>query len=116
MYFNAVPNTSLIEDLLTTTPSSGQSDWRLGANVLSERMQGLLKDLQALATKDHTTLVLERLPTLSVHGYPSFDSNGVDNFFFSIRFNDPASKLCRRTHHCHQKTLRMRSTSRILKK
>ena len=27
-----------------------------------------------------------------------------------------ACTLCRRRHHCHQKTLRMRSTSRILKK
>ncbi|WP_090137841.1 LysM peptidoglycan-binding domain-containing protein [Limnohabitans sp. DM1] len=63
----------------------------LGADVLSQRMSALIGDLQAQAAKDGTHLVLDRLPMLTVVAYPSFDRNGVDNFFFAIRFNDPGT-------------------------
>ena len=64
-------------------------------NVLSQRMVSLMADLQAQANKDGTHLVLDRLPTLSVHGFPSFERNGVDNFFFALRFNDPGTGVMR---------------------
>jgi hypothetical protein len=79
----------------TVVSDSGKAidnqDWGMGANVLSQRMVSLMADLQAQANKDGTHLVLDRLPILSVHGFPSFDRNGVDNFFFAMRFNDPGT-------------------------
>lgn len=66
-------------------------DWGLGAQVLSQRMQSVIGDLQARAETTGGHLVLERLPVLSVHAYPSFAGNGETNFFFSLQFNDPVS-------------------------
>jgi hypothetical protein len=70
--------------------TDGQN-WGMGADVLSGRMNSLIGELQAQADKDGTHLILERLPSLSVHAYPSFDRNGVDNFFFGIHFKDPGT-------------------------
>ncbi len=66
-------------------------DFGLGARVLSERLSGLIADLQAQAGQDGQHLLLERLPSVSVHGYPSFDGNGVNNFFFALKFNNAIS-------------------------
>jgi hypothetical protein len=66
-------------------------DFGLGASVLSERLSSLIADLQAQAGKDGQHLLLERLPSVSVHGYPSFDGNGVNNFFFALKFNNAVS-------------------------
>jgi hypothetical protein len=66
-------------------------DWGLGAQVLSQRMQSVICALQAQAEATGGHLVLERLPVLSVHAFPSFAGNGETNFFFSLRFNDPVS-------------------------
>ena len=66
-------------------------NWGMGADVLSGRMQSLITDLKEQASKDGTHLILERLPSLSVHAFPSFDRNGVDNFFFGIHFKDPGT-------------------------
>lgn len=74
-----------------TGKDTDTQNWALGADVLSQRMSALIGDLQAQAAKDGTHLVLDRLPMLTVVAYPSFDRNGVDNFFFAIRFNDPGT-------------------------
>ena len=66
-------------------------DWGLGAQVLSQRMQSVIGALQAQAETTGGHLVLERLPVLSVHAFPSFAGNGETNFFFSLQFNDPVS-------------------------
>lgn len=77
-------------------------DWGLGAHVLSQRMVGLISALQAQATQEGAHLVLDRLPSLSVHAFPSFDRNGVDNFFFAMRFNDPLTGAERLLASSHQ--------------
>ena len=74
-----------------TGKDTDTQNWAMGADVLSQRMSALIGDLQAQAAKDGTHLVLDRLPMLTVVAYPSFDRNGVDNFFFAIRFNDPGT-------------------------
>ncbi len=76
---------------IVSNPGRGtdSQNWMMGADVLAGRMVGLIADLQAQATKDGTKLILERLPSIEVHAFPSFDRNGVDNFFFAVRFNDP---------------------------
>ena len=66
-------------------------DWGLGAQVLSQRMGEVIGALQAQAEARGGHLVLERLPVLSVHAFPSFAGNGETNFFFSLQFNDPVS-------------------------
>ncbi|WP_297726269.1 Mbeg1-like protein [Limnohabitans sp. Rim8] len=71
-----------------TYKATDKRDWGLGADILSQRMLGLIGELNAQAAKDGTHLVLDRLPTLTVIAYPSFDRNGVDNFFFDMRMND----------------------------
>lgn len=74
-----------------TGKDTDTQNWAMGADVLSQRMSALIGDMQAQAAKDGTHLVLDRLPMLTVVAYPSFDRNGVDNFFFAIRFNDPGT-------------------------
>ena len=74
----------------TGKATDGQN-WGMGADLLGGRMGSLIADLKVQATKDGTHLILERLPSLSVHAYPSFDRNGVDNFFFGIHFKDPGT-------------------------
>ena len=74
----------------TGKATDGQN-WGMGADLLGGRMSSLIADLKVQATKDGTHLILERLPSLSVHAYPSFDRNGVDNFFFGIHFKDPGT-------------------------
>jgi len=64
-----------------TYKATDKRDWSLGADILSQRMLGLIGELNAKAAKDGAHLVLDRLPTLTVIAYPSFDRNGVDNFF-----------------------------------
>lgn len=66
-------------------------DWGLGAQVLSQRMGEVIGELRAQAQASGGHLVLERLPALSVHAFPSFAGNGQTNFFFSLQFNDPVS-------------------------
>lgn len=77
--------------LVDAGKSTDQQDWALGAQVLSDRMIELIALLETEAARSGLRLVLERLPSLSVHGYPSFAGNGVNNFFFAIGFNDPVS-------------------------
>lgn len=66
-------------------------DWGLGAQVLSQRMGEVIGELRAQAETVGGHLVLERLPALTVHAFPSFAGNGQTNFFFSLQFNDPVS-------------------------
>ena len=77
--------------LVDAGKATDQQNWAMGAQVLSDRVRELIEQLQTEAAQTGQHLVLDRLPTLSVHGYPSFDGNGVNNFFFSMGFNDPVS-------------------------
>lgn len=82
--------------------ATDNQDWSLGAQVLSERITALIAELQAQATKDGQHLLLERLPSVSVHGYPSFDGNGINNFFFALQFNNAVSGAQQMLATAHQ--------------
>ena len=62
-------------------------NWNMGAEILSKKFNSLIAHAQAEAEKKRSHLVLQRLPSLQLVAYPSFE-NGIENFFFVIKFQN----------------------------
>ena len=80
-------------EILTNNGKATDSlNWNMGADILSRKISSLITDVQAEAEKKGTHLVLQRLPSLQLVSYPSFE-NGADNFFFAIQFQNPQTRV-----------------------
>lgn len=70
----------------------------IGEHILSAQLQLLLPKLevqlneanQGVNNPDHAlTLIAARMPLVRLSGWPSFDNNGINNYFFVLEQTDP---------------------------